>query len=171
MNQPVTSTAVSLATVTTRLLLPAWIGGALLFVVTSVAEQKFPGFDSAIRDQLAAIRFPWYYLYCWLTLGAAAASACIAAFLLPAATRRNTVLVASLTSLSLLIAIADYTFTYQPLIRLITPPGQKRTDDFTTLHNRSRIVNQVHLTIAMAAVIAASLPQTTTRQTQHAAHK
>lgn len=171
MNQTVSSTIANVATTITRLLLPLWIGGAVLFVVTSVAEQRFPEFDSAIRDQLAAIRFPWYYLYCWLTLGTAAASACIAAFLLPAAARRNAVLVASLTAASLLIAVADYTCTYQPLIRLITPPGQKRTDEFNTLHNRSRVVNQIHLTIAIAAAVAASLPQSSLPQTQRPAHK
>lgn len=171
MNHPANSTAVNFATIATRLLLPAWIGAALLFVVTSVAEQRFPKFDSATRDQLAAIRFPWYYLCCWLTLGTAATSACIAALLQTAGSRRNAVLVATLTSASLLIAVADYAFTYKPLIRLITPPGQKRTDEFTALHNRSRVVNQIHLTIAIAAAVAASLPQTSPRQTQQHAHK
>ena len=171
MNQTPRSTTAQVATTITPLLLPAWIGGATLFVITSVAEQRFPRFDSTIRDQLAAVRFPWYYLYCWLTLGTATVTACLAATLKPAHDRRKALMVAILTSTSLLIAIADYTLTYQPLLKLITPPGQVRTENFTTLHNRSRIVNEIHLTIAIAATIAACLPQPSRRPTHPPQHK
>jgi len=171
MNQTPTSTVAHVAATATRLLLPAWIGGAALFVVTSVAEQRFHGFDSTIRDQLATVRFPWYYLYCWLTLGTAAATACLSATIKPAQNRRNAIIVALLTCTALIIAVADYTLTYKPLLKLITPPGQERTEDFRTLHDRSRIVNQIHLTIAIAATLAACLPQTSPRPTHPANHK
>lgn len=171
MNQTLRSTVAQVADSITRLMLPAWIGGAALFVVTSVAEQKFPQFNSTIRDQLATIRFPWYYLYCWLTLGTAAVAACLATALKPALDRRKTLIVAALTSTSLLIAIADYAFTYQPLLKVITPPGQQRSESFSALHKRSQIVNELHLTIAIAAALTASLPQTNPRPAHPPVHK
>jgi hypothetical protein len=53
----------------TRLAISFWVGGAILFVITSVAEQRYPPFDSLIRDQLATIRFPLYYIFGWGCLG------------------------------------------------------------------------------------------------------
>jgi hypothetical protein len=160
-----TSMTAAIASTVTRLLLPAWIGGALLYVVTSVAEQRFPQFDSRVRDQLATIRFPWYYLFCWLTLGTATCAACIAALLHHHPLRKRATLVAALTVTSLGIATADYVFIYKPLLQLITPPGQLRTPEFTRLHNRSRIVNEIHLTLALAAAVTAGLPQSRQLQT------
>ncbi len=50
-------------------------GAAILFVITSVAEQTAPDFDSMIRDRLATIRFPYYYVYGFASLGIACLSA------------------------------------------------------------------------------------------------
>lgn len=141
-----------------RLLLCFWVGGAILFVITSVAEQRHPTFDPLIRDQLATIRFPIYYQFCWLTMGVALA-ATIAAFLTDTNPRRKQFAIsATLTAISLLIAATDYTLTYLPLQKLITPPGQTRTGEFTLLHNRSRYTNQTHLGIALISAIVLSTP-------------
>jgi hypothetical protein len=61
--------------------------------------------------------------------------------------------------LSTAIAIADYKWVYQPLQVLITPPGQARTQQFVTLHDQSRVINEVHLTIALIAAIVICLPE------------
>jgi hypothetical protein len=58
-----------LCVLATRLAISFWVGGAILFVITSVAEQRNPQFDSLIRDQLATIRFPLYYIFGWGCLG------------------------------------------------------------------------------------------------------
>ena len=55
-----------------RFLLAAWVGAAVLYVITSVAEQISPDFDSRIRDQLATIRFPIYYKFGAFIYGATA---------------------------------------------------------------------------------------------------
>ena len=57
-----------------RLFLVAWIGGAALFVITSIAEQRTPEFDSITKDRLATIRFPLYYLYGMICLTVATAA-------------------------------------------------------------------------------------------------
>lgn len=141
-----------------RISLPVWIGGAVLFVITSVAEQRFSGFDSAMRDQLAAIRFPHYYRFCWATLGSATLASLI---LLLSSDRRNRTLalISGLITLSLCIAMFDYFAVYQPLLELITPPGKARTQEFSRLHDLSRQVNQLHLILAsVAAIIHAAAP-------------
>jgi hypothetical protein len=141
-----------------RLLLCFWVGGAVLFVITSVAEQRYPTFDSRIRDQLATIRFPIYYQFCWLTMGVALA-ATIAAFLTDTHPRRKQFAIsATITAISLMIAAADYTLIYLPLQKLITPPGQTRSEQFTQLHNRSRYANQTHLGIALISAVVLCTP-------------
>jgi hypothetical protein len=51
-----------------RFLLAAWFGAATLFVIIGVREVSYPGFESAIRDQLVLLRFPCTTradLRCW----------------------------------------------------------------------------------------------------------
>ena len=43
--------------------LVAWVGAAILFVVTSVREVQSTDFDSNTKDHLALLRFPAYYLF------------------------------------------------------------------------------------------------------------
>ena len=67
-----------------------------------------------------------------------------------------------LTLVSTGIAVADYKSVYLPLQELITPPGQARTQAFISLHNRSRVINEVHLTIALLAAVLLCLPDNLT---------
>lgn len=142
-----------------RLALGCWVGGAVLFVITSVAEQTSPMFDSRTRDQLATIRFPYYYLYCWICLGTALAAAVLGAICSSKCLRRRMMVAAGLTLISLGIAICDYHWVYKPLQALIIPPGEVRSQAFLTLHNRSRHINELHLTIALIAAIIICLPE------------
>jgi len=143
----------------------AWVGGAVLFVITSVAEQVHPRFDSAIRDQLAAIRFPLYYLYCWCCLGLHVSASLLCVLLTRSQRRHRCAAAAGLASAALLIAIADHQLVYKPLLKLITPPGKPRTQEFDRLHSASRLVNQLHVGLAAIAGILICLPlqQTTPR--------
>jgi len=130
----------------------------VLFVITSVAEQVHPRFDSAIRDQLAAIRFPLYYLYCWCCLGLLVTTSIINAWLCRKHSRIRATATAAIATAALLIAIADHQFVYQPLLSQITPPGKPRTQEFIRLHNTSRLVNQIHVGLAAVAGILICLP-------------
>jgi hypothetical protein len=142
-----------------RLALGCWVGGAVLFVITSVAEQTSPLFDSRTRDQLATIRFPYYYLYCWICLGTALAASVLGTICSSQCLRRRMTTVAVLTLISFGIAVADYHWVYQPLQALIIPPGEAKSQQFITLHNRSRHINELHLTLALVAAIIICLPE------------
>ena len=148
-----------LCVMATRLAISFWVGGAILFVITSVAEQRHPQFDSLIRDQLATIRFPLYYIFGWVCLGTTLIASVIAAMLNKGCLRKRLLACGCLTLISTAIAIADYKWVYQPLQVLITPPGQARTQQFVTLHDQSRVINEVHLTIALIAAIVICLPE------------
>jgi hypothetical protein len=139
-----------------RLTLAFWVGGAALFVITSVAEQRNPRFDSLIRDELATIRFPLYYQFGWACLAVAGVAALVA--MRHPSFKRRMLLVLSGIILSTGIALGDYFLVYRPLQKLIEPPGKVRTGEFVTLHNRSRVINEVHLSIALLAVVFASWP-------------
>jgi len=144
-----------------RLFLVAWIGGAALFVITSIAEQRRPEFDSAAKDRLATVRFPLYYQFGAYCLGASIVATTIAA---ATAKRENRIrLIASLTLciLSAGIAAYDYVEVYLPLQKAITPPGQVRGPEFITLHERSATVNEIHISLAMLAAILVCMPNRT----------
>ncbi|MGV2338412.1 MAG UNVERIFIED_CONTAM: hypothetical protein LVR18_31735 [Planctomycetaceae bacterium] len=134
------------------------MGGAVLFVITSVAEQVHPRFDSAIRDQLAAIRFPLYYLYCWCCLGLHVTASLLCAWLTRSQQKNRCAAAAGLATAALLLAVADHQLVYKPLLKLITPPGKPRTQEFDRLHSASRTVNQVHVGLAAIAGILTCLP-------------
>lgn len=142
-----------------RLAISFWVGGAILFVITSVAEQRHPQFDSLIRDQLATIRFPLYYIFGWGCLGTTLVASLVAAMTNKGCLRKRMLACFCLTLLSTGIAVIDYKWVYQPLQELITPPGQARTQQFITLHDQSRLINEVHLTIALIAAIIICLPE------------
>ena len=72
-----------------RLFLVAWIGGAALFVITSIAEQRTPEFDSIDKDRLATIRFPLYYLYGAICLSTATAATGLAIATTPRGNRKK----------------------------------------------------------------------------------
>ncbi len=141
-----------------RLLLAAWVGAAVLYVITSVAEQTSSHLDSLTRDQLATIRFPLYYRF---GLGIHVAGI-VFGFVVwnrsPSENRRRFLFVFLLILLSSLLITLDYSFVYLPLQQLITPPGQVRSQQFIQLHNMSRHANEVHLTVILVAAILASLP-------------
>lgn len=150
-----------LCVMATRLAISFWVGGAILFVITSVAEQRNPQFDSLIRDQLATIRFPLYYIFGWGCLGTTLVASLIAAMMNKGCLRKRLLACFCLTLLSTGIAVIDFKWVYQPLQVLITPPGQAKTQQFITLHEQSRLINEVHLTIALIAAIIICLPEKT----------
>ena len=151
--------AVSLAVTVTRLSLAAWVGGAALFVFTSIAEQRSPAFDSMIRDQLATLRFPWYYIFGTICLSLGLVCSAFGALLSTGCIRKRLLAASLLTLLSSGIALADYAYVYSPLQSLIEPPGKSRTQDFIVLHERSRLINEIHLGLALLAAVVICIPE------------
>lgn len=141
-----------------RLLLSAWVGSAVLYVITSVAEQTNTAFDSVVRDQLATVRFPIYYAFGFWILALAVLSGLGAAVCCSGCLRKRVTAALAFTVLSLTGAVADYFWVYSPLQKLIVPPGQARTERFLDLHNQSRQINEFHLTLALIAAVLACLP-------------
>jgi len=135
-----------------RFTLAAWVGGAALFVVTSVHEQTFGQFDSLTKDQLATIRFPDYYLFGFALVTAALVTGWIGL------SGKRRIIFTVLTSLALATMLVDYFTVYLPLQDAITPPGQVRTAEFVTLHTRSKHINQVSLTLSLAAGLLVCWP-------------
>lgn len=143
---------------TARLFIVAWIGGAALFVITSIAEQRTPEFDSIDKDRLATIRFPLYYLYGAICLSAGMAATGLAIVTTPRGYRKKLTAGFVLCVLSAAVAGFDYVAVYSPLQRSITPPGQVRGPDFLSLHQQSELINEVHVSLALLAAILICLP-------------
>jgi hypothetical protein len=144
-----------------RMLLVAWIGGAALFVITSIAEQRRPEFDSATKDRLATVRFPLYYQFGTFCLGTSIAATTIATVTAKREHRKRLIAALTLCILSAGIAAYDYMEVYLPLQEAITPPGQVRGPDFITLHKRSATVNEIHISLALLAAILICVPNRT----------
>jgi len=146
------------AIMTLRFTLAMWVGAAVLYVVTSVAEQMSPHFDLQVRDQLALIRFPLYYRFGFGCHIAAAIAGVLAWRTAPANRRATFLLVLVLVMVSGLLITLDHRIVYQPLEALITPAGKPRGDEFERLHHLSKRANMVHVMVMAFAGILAMLP-------------
>ena len=140
-----------------RLSLAGWIGAAALYVVTSVHEQTSPDIDSPTRDVLAAIRFPDYYAFGFgMTV-----VGLVCGFIALPKLRRMIFGLLMLCAIGLMVW--DYFQVYQPLLALITPPGQPRTEEFTRLHNLSKYVNEADLSLSLIAAMLLCWPVKTAK--------
>ncbi len=139
-------------------MLSAWIGAAILFVITSIAEQTSPEFESMVRDQLATIRFPLYYQFGFACHALALILGVFINTGAPPELKRRSKIVVALIALSFVLICLDFNYVYQPLQDSITPPGQVRTQEFVRLHNLSRRANEFHLMVMLTAAVIASIP-------------
>lgn len=126
---------------TQRIFLAAWVGAAILFVVTSVAEQQFAGFGPGIRNQLALIRFPRYYAFGFAALGVSLL--CGVLRVLSGRRDRLTWVALSLTAAATGLMIADFLWVYRPLAELMTDLNRPRDDTFRQYHQASKYINAV----------------------------
>lgn len=136
--------------VLSRFLISAWVGAAILFVITSVAEQTHDDFNDNVRDQLALIRFPYYYLVGFIMVGGSLAAL---AFTERHQFRIRWWLSIGLLSATLALMLIDYFAIYMPLQNIITPPGQPRTDEFTRYHTYSEYANTLHVGISLVVAM------------------
>ncbi len=135
-----------------RFMLSGWCGAAALYVVTSVREQVSPKFSIAIKDELALIRFPAYYLFGFTMVGLSLLGLLISSRrAAPPAHRWSTVLVVA----ALVVMLADYQLIYLPLVELLNPVGQERAgeflDAFTRFHTASKYINMASVSLCVVA--------------------
>jgi hypothetical protein len=143
---------------TVRFALSAWVGAAVLFVVNAVRQTTYPGFDSLIRNQLALLRFPSYYLFGFALVG----GSCVGLVWLAIRDRTSrSRWIVGLVLVFLAVAILgwDYCRIYKPLTSMIDPPDQPRSSEFGELHRWSEIVNSVQLTLVLLAALLVSWPR------------
>jgi hypothetical protein len=140
----------SLALCLARFCVSAWVGAAVLFVIIAVREVTFPQFTSVVKDQLAVIRFPAYYVTGATLLGAAWLGT-LAASGHPHLSRGRRVVAAGLLLLALGEMAVDYVWIYRPLEALVTPAGKPRTSEFATLHRWSTWVNVANVVVCAIA--------------------
>lgn len=146
-----------LALAVARLALSAWVGAAVLFVITSVREVRHGGFDSATRDVLAAVRFPPYYAFGFVLVGIGLFGTAIA-WQQGAIRRRRALAVLGLVAAALLLMVVDYVWVYSPLRETITPPGQTKPARFASLHAASEWINTVDVTLCLVAAALLNWP-------------
>ena len=141
-----------------RMCLSAWVGAAALFVVNGVQQVIEPEFDSMVKDRLALLRFPAYYVFGFVLVGLSLM--CLATLWRSELIARwRQALAMLLVAGSLGVMAYDYAQVYTPMARMITPPGQARPAEFQTLHWRSKAVNTVHVGLCLAAAILVCWPR------------
>ncbi|MEZ6055820.1 MAG: hypothetical protein R3C01_03855 [Planctomycetaceae bacterium] len=134
-----------------RFCLSAWIGAAVLFVVNGVRQVRHPAFDSTVKDHLALLRFPPYYLFGVTLLGMAACG--LLAACLGQSRSRRTLLALGLVLFSGAVMAYDYQRVYSPIVEILQAEGASRPAEFVTLHNQSKQINCVHVGAALLAAI------------------
>jgi hypothetical protein len=140
-----------------RLTAAAWVGAATLFVVTAVREVRFPGFESATKDQLALLRFPAYYVCGFALVGISLLGALVAS--LGSRPRPKKVAVAvGLLAATLILMAGDFVAVYRPIAEMITPPGRAHVSEFRDYHRASVWLNVGHVGLCAAAAVLLCWP-------------
>jgi hypothetical protein len=149
-----------------RILLAAWVGAAVLFVINGVSlVGQFP---SDVFDRLLAIRFPNYYRFGFVAVGTGLAALLCSLVRCPLP-RLRVAIAALLVGGALGVMVYDYQHIYRPLEAMITPPGQVRPMEFVPLHKRSKYVNSVHVGLCLLASITLCWPPRVVRKDEPAA--
>ncbi|WP_166828478.1 hypothetical protein [Thalassoroseus pseudoceratinae] len=142
-----------------RFLVSAWCGAAILYVIVSVTEIRYPLFDSRIRDMLAFVRFPPYYVCGFATIVFALIFNLIAIGHRAIGERRSLISLGIVTT-TLALMTLDYYFVYRPLSEMIRPPGGPKSSEFTSYHRWSEIINTVEVVLCLIAAGVLNWPRT-----------
>lgn len=135
----------------------AWIGAATLFVIVGITEVTRAGFDSVTKDSLVSVRFPAFY-FCGAVL---VSIAWLGTFLAGKSTElptRSRVATLMLLSFVLAAMAVDYVWIYQPLLQMVTPPGQAKPASFGSYHAASKWINLVGLAVCLVAATLVNWP-------------
>lgn len=137
----------------------AWVGAAVLFVINGVQQTTSGKFESMITDQLVVLRFPTYYVMGFSLVGAAFIGSAISGGQL---SFRRRGAVQGLFGLALVTMLFDYLVVYLPLAEMITPPGKARIQGFQTLHQWSKIINSLDLSLVLFGAVLVCWPSRAT---------
>jgi len=140
-----------------RFSLSAWIGAAVLFVVTSVSEQISTQYGSDVKNILAGLRFPWYYLFGFSFVSTGLVTSIFG--LSGVQNRRRRAFVAVMLGLTLMLMATDYFYIYSPLHEIVTRPDGVRDARFIELHHWSERINTIDATLCLVAAIAVCWPE------------
>jgi hypothetical protein len=140
-----------------RLVLPAWIGAAVLFAINGSAEQRNESFDSVTRAELALLRFPDYYRFGFVCVGSALGITAILLLFRSNVRRRLAFALAILTG-AMLLMVWDFEFIYGPMHTMIVDPTQPKPSTWVRLHATSMITNLVHVSLCLIAAIVVCWP-------------
>lgn len=131
-----------------RFLLSAWVGAAVLFVINGInILGKVP---SPVLDRLLVIRFTNYYRFGFVCVAVSLAAVLYTVFR-PTLPRWRHVTAVLLVAAALGLMCYDFQTIYRPLADIVTPPGQPRPMEFGPLHERSKMVNSIHVGLCLAA--------------------
>jgi len=144
-----------------RFCLSAWIGGAVLFVINGVRQVTISTFDSTIRNELAVLRFPPYYLFGTVLMVLALLGILMAATSPKA--RGRMIVVGLLIVASLGVMAYDYNTIYLPMEEMIVPYDKARPAEFMTMHKLSMRYNTAHIALALVASLLVCWPVSTPR--------
>jgi hypothetical protein len=136
-----------------RFSLCAWVGAATLFVITGIREVTSLEFEPAMKNHLAAIRFPAYYFVGFLLVGIAVLSA-VALRRRIGSRRRGTIIVVLLISV-LLLMVGDWFLVFNPLLELMELPDAREKPEFTTYHNWSKYLNFASIALCLVTAVLA----------------
>ena len=145
----------SLCLAVCRFSLAAWVGAAILFIVVGIGEIRV--FDSAMRDRLVLIRFPFYYA-CGFGLVPVALVCGFASRKHKALSARQANVFLGLVLAALLAMVADYIWVYRPLVEMMTPLGDAKPSAFVSLHELTKWVNFGILTLCLIASLVICWP-------------
>jgi len=140
-----------------RFCIAAWIGAATLFVVVGVREVTRGAFDAATKDTLVAIRFPAFYVFGSALVGAGWLGTILAGRSAQLPRGRRLVSLILLFCVLILMAV-DYLWIYQPLLQMVTPPGQAKPSTFVAYHDASKWINLGELALCLVVAMLINFP-------------
>jgi hypothetical protein len=149
-----------------RYSLTAWVGAAILFVVTAVQEATSGRFDSPTLSDLALVRFPAYYLFGFVLVALALFFGCLARNHAAVGRRRMRICLI-LVALALVMMLADYFWIYTPMRDMLAVPTDARPARFVDLHQASKYVNSVQIGMCLLAAAMLNWPGTSRSNEAH----
>lgn len=138
-----------------RFSLCAWIGAASLFVVTGVREVTSDLFEPQTKNQLAALRFPAFYLFGFCLVGIGTLASGILG-LTSKGCRRRIATVLILSGAVFVTMVVDYIWIYTPLAELMSLPDARSRPEFVSGHNLSKHINIASLCVCFVAAVLAA---------------
>lgn len=136
-----------------RFSLCAWVGAAALFVITGILEVTSSEIEPAIKNHLAAIRFPAYYAVGFSLVGLAAV--CAVALRGRFQSARRGMLIVGLLAAVVLLMTGDWFFVFCPLLDLMQLPDARETSEFASYHEWSKNLNFVSVGLCLVAAVVA----------------